>query len=81
MTWEGVPRKYLTNLVVVGRNHIRLLAVYHDGHTQELCETSVMDNIRSVVQLHKTLLVETTRKLFGLAYEAGRLRTVYMLSM
>jgi len=40
-----------------------------------------MDNIRSVVLLDKTLLVETTRKLFGLAYEAGRLRTVYMMSL
>jgi hypothetical protein len=40
-----------------------------------------MDNIRSVTQLHKTLLVETNKKLFGLAYEAGFLRTVYMMSL
>jgi len=32
-----VVRKYLTNLVVVGRNYIKLLALYHDGHAQELC--------------------------------------------
>lgn len=81
VTWEGVARKYITNLVVVGRSHIRLYAVYHDGYVQELCETPVMDTVRSVSQLHNTLLVETTRKLFGLAYEAGRMRTVCMLSL
>jgi hypothetical protein len=34
VSWDGVQKRYVTNLVIIGLNHIKLLAVYHDGSTQ-----------------------------------------------
>ena len=73
--------RYVTNVLIASQSWLKLFVLFEDSHLHPLYETEILETIRSLNQLEKTILVEVENKFFCLAYEPGNLKTVAMVSL
>ena len=78
---EGVEAKYLTNLVIWGRNFIEVFAVFQKQITLSMGNWHIYEDILGVYQWDKVIVVATEQKIIGLIYEDCIFKNSFMLSL
>lgn len=78
---DGVENKYITNLVLSGRNFIQLYAVFQNHLTLSMGIWHIYEDILQVQQWDKTIVISTRNKVVGLVYEDCMLKNSFMLTL
>ena len=78
---EGMEAKYLTNLILAGRNFIEVFAVFQRQITLSMGNWHIYEDISGVYQWDKTIVISTDSKVVGLIYEDCIFKNSFMLSL
>ena len=78
---EGVEAKYMTNLVIAGRNYIEVFAVFQKQITLSMGNWHIYEDITGIYQWDKVIVVATDKKIIGLIYEDCIFKNSFMLSL
>jgi hypothetical protein len=65
---DGVENKYLTNLVIGGRNYIEVIAIFQNQITLSMGLWHLYEDIVQVQQWDKNIVLCTKNKVVGLIY-------------
>lgn len=78
---DGVENKYVTNLVISGRNFIELYALFQNQLSLSMGTWHIFEDILQVQQWDRNIVITTRNKIVGLIYEDCIIKNSFMLTL